>query len=156
MQFVIKKKGIYFQLLMLLSIYSNHFLMLCNHTGMVVPHVFYSCWKLLAFDQIQHDAYCAMVRRRLEATFKLRPVIPIFERNEMTECPRKPRQPTSIGITWNTNPFPGSRHAVSGIGFSSTCVLPPGFLPRGQSILWGGHSSLNQTMLQCLATYLFE
>ena len=27
-------------------------------------------------------------------------MIPIFERNEMTECPIKPRQPTSIGITF--------------------------------------------------------
>ena len=31
--------------------------------------------------------------------------IPIFERNEMSECPRKPRQPTSIGITWDIQPF---------------------------------------------------
>ena len=32
-------------------------------------------------------------------------MIPIFERNEMTECPRKPRQLTSIGITWHIQPF---------------------------------------------------
>ena len=67
---------------MLLRVYSNRFLR--NDTGMVVPRVFPSCWKLLAFDQIQLDAYCAAVWRRFEATFKLRPVIPIFERNEMT------------------------------------------------------------------------
>ena len=61
--------------------------------------------NVLAFDQIQLDAYRAVVWRRFEATFKLRPVIPIFERNEMTECPIKPRQPTSIGITWHIQPF---------------------------------------------------
>ena len=55
-----------------------------------------------------------------------------------------------------SNPFPRSRHAVSRSGFSSARVLPPGFLPRGQSILWGGHSSLNRTMLQCPAAFLFE
>ena len=43
--------------------------------------------------------------RRYEATFKLRPLIPIFERNEITECPRKPQQPTSIGISWHIQPF---------------------------------------------------
>ena len=46
--------------------------------------------NFLAFDQIQLDAHCAVVWRRFEATFKQRPVIHIFERNEMTECPRKP------------------------------------------------------------------
>ena len=90
---------------MLLRVDCNRFLMLRNHTGMVVPRAFHSCWKLLAFDQIQLDAYCAVVWRRFEATFKLRLVIPIFERNEMTECPRKPRQPTSLGITWHIQPF---------------------------------------------------
>ena len=40
---------------------------------------------------------------------------------------------------------------MSRIGFSSACVLPPSFLPRRQSILWGGYSSLNRTTLQCLA-----
>ena len=77
-------------------------MMLCNHTGIVAPCAFHSCWKLLAFDQIQFDTYCAMFWRRFEATFKLQP---IFERNEMNECPRKPRQPTSIGITWQIQPF---------------------------------------------------
>ena len=38
-----KKKRVYFRLLMLLRVYSNHFLR--NHTGMVVKHVFPSCWK---------------------------------------------------------------------------------------------------------------
>ena len=61
--------------------------------------------NFLAFNQIQLDAYHAMVWRRFEATFKLQPVIHIFERNEMTECPIKPRQPTSIGITWHIQPF---------------------------------------------------
>ena len=98
-----KKKRVYFRQLMLLHVYSNRFLR--NHTGKVVPRVFPSGWNLLAFDQIQLDAYCAAVWRRFEATFKLRPVIPIFERNEMTECPIKPRQPTSIGITWHIQPF---------------------------------------------------
>ena len=37
--------------------------------------------NFLAFDHIQLDAYRAVVWRRFEATFKLRPVIPIFERN---------------------------------------------------------------------------
>ena len=85
-----KKKRVDFRPLMLLRVYRNRFLR--NHTGMVVPRVFPSCWKPLAFDQIQLDAYCAAVWRRFEATFKLWPVIPIFKRNEITECPRKPRQ----------------------------------------------------------------
>ena len=102
-QFVIKKKRVYFRLLMIWRVYRNRFLR--NYTGKLVPRVFPSCWKLLAFDQIQLDAYCAAVWRRLEATFKLRPVIPIFERNETTECPIKPRQPTSIGITRHIQPY---------------------------------------------------
>ena len=53
-------------------------------------------------------------------------------------------QQESHGIS---NPFPRSRHAASRIGFSSASVLPLGFLPRVQSVLWGGHSSLNWTML---------
>ena len=80
----LKKKRVYFRPLTSLRVYSNRFLVLRNHTGMVVPHAFHSCWKLLAFDQIQLDACCAVVWRRFKATFKLRPVIPIFERNEMT------------------------------------------------------------------------
>ena len=36
-----KKKRVYFRRLMLLPVYSNHFLH--NHTGKVVPHVFPSC-----------------------------------------------------------------------------------------------------------------
>ena len=84
MQFIIFKKRVYFRPLMLLRVYSDRFLMLRNDTGTVVPRAFHSCWKLLAFDQIQFDAYFAVVWRRFEATFKLWPVIPIFERNEMT------------------------------------------------------------------------
>ena len=61
---------------MLLHVYSNRFYR--NHTGKVVPRVFHSCWKLLAFDQIQLDAYCTAVWRRFEATFKLRSEIPIY------------------------------------------------------------------------------
>ena len=71
--------GRYFRRLMLLRVYSNRFLR--NHMGKVVPCLFPSCWKLLAFNQIQLDAYCVVVWRRFEAIFKLRPVIPIFERN---------------------------------------------------------------------------
>ena len=40
--------------------------------------------NFLAFDQIQLNAYRAVVWRWFEATFKLQQVIPIFERNEMT------------------------------------------------------------------------
>ena len=81
---------------------SNRFLILRNHTGMVI---FFLCWSLFALDQIQLDAYCTVVWRWYEVTFKLRPVIPIFERKEMTECPRKSRQPTSIGIQWHIQPY---------------------------------------------------
>ena len=106
---------------MLLRVYSNHFL--CNHMGMVIPRVFPSCWKLFVFDQIQLDAYCAVVWRLFEATFKLQPVIPIFERNEMTECPRKPRQPTSRGITWHIQPFSTqSARSVSYRFFFCSCA----------------------------------
>ena len=68
-----KEESVYFRRLMLLHVYSNRYLR--NHTGKVVLRVFPSCWKLLAFDQIQLDAYCAAVRRWFEAIFKLRPVI---------------------------------------------------------------------------------
>ena len=149
-----KKKRVYFLQLMLLCVYSNRFLR--NHTGKVVPRVFRSCWKLLAFDQIQLDAYCAVVWRRFETTFNLRPVVPISERNEMSECPWKPRQSTSQGSHVISNPFPRSQHAVSPSGFFSARVLPLGFLPWEQSILCGGHSSLNRTMLQFPAAFLFE
>ena len=108
---------------MLLRVYSNCFLMSRNHTGMVVPRSFHSCWNPLAFDQIQFDAYCAVVRRWFEATFKLQPVIPIFERNEMTEYPRKPRQSTSIGITWHIQPFSTqSAYSVSYRFFFRSCA----------------------------------
>ena len=72
---------------------------------MMILRVFHSCRRLFSLDQMQHDAYCTVVWRRYETTFKLRPVIPIFGRSEMTECPRKPWQPTSIGITWYIQPF---------------------------------------------------
>ena len=54
---------------MILRTYSNRFLMFHNHPGMVVPRAFHSCWKLLAFNQIQLDWYCTVVWR-FEATFK--------------------------------------------------------------------------------------
>ena len=84
--------------------------------GMVAPRAFHSCWRHFALDQIQFDAYCTVVWRWYEATFKLRVMIPIFERNEMNKCPRKPRQPTLIAIKWNIQPFSCSRHAVSRTG----------------------------------------
>ena len=118
------KKHVYFWPLMLLCVYSIRFLMLHNHTGMVVPPAFHSCWKLLTFNQIQLDAYCTVVWRRFEATFKLRPVIPIFERNEMTGCPRKPRQPTSVGISSHIQPFSmQSARSVSNRLFFCSCAF---------------------------------
>ena len=106
---------------MLLRVYRNRFLR--NHMGMVVPCVFPSCWKLLGFDQIQQDAYCTAVWWRFEATFKLQPVIPILERNEMTKCPIKPRQPASIGITWHIQPFSTqSARSVSYRFFFRSCA----------------------------------
>ena len=120
---MIFKKRVYFWPLMLLRVYSNCFLMSRNNMGMVVLRAFHSCWKLPTFDKIQLDAYCAVVWRRFEATFKLRPVIPIFERNEMAECPWKPRQPTSIGITWHIQPFSTqSARSVSYRFFFCSCA----------------------------------
>ena len=81
---------------------------------------------------------------------QLRPVIPIFERNEMTECPRKPQEPTSIGITWHIQPFSTqSAHSVSYRFFSCSCS-------SSRSSSQGTVNSLNQTPLQCLAAFLFE
>ena len=37
--------------------------MLRNHTGIVVPRAFPSCWRLCALDQIQLDAYCTVVKQ---------------------------------------------------------------------------------------------
>ena len=100
--------------------------------------------NFLAFDQIQLDAYRAMVWRRFEATFKLRPVIPVFERNEMTECPIKPRQPTSIGITWHIQPFfTQSARSLVAVFLPLVCFLPV-FFPRDSqfyeedTLLWIG------------------
>ena len=69
-----KRKRVYFWPLMSLSVYGKRFMVLLNHTGMVVPRAFHSWWKLIAFDQIQLDAYCSVVWRRFEATFKLQPM----------------------------------------------------------------------------------
>ena len=44
--------------------YSNRFLMLCNHTGIVGPRAFHLCWRLFDLDQIQLYAYCPVVKRR--------------------------------------------------------------------------------------------
>ena len=108
---------------MSLRVFSHHFLVLCNHTEMVVPRAFHSCWKLLAFDQIQLDACYTVVWRQFEATFKLRLVIPIFERKEMTDCPRKPQRPTSIRIPWHIPPFSTqSARSVSYRLFSRSCA----------------------------------
>ena len=141
---------------MSLGIYSNHFRMLCNHMGMMVLRAFHSCWKFFAFNQIQLDAYCAMVWRRFAITFKLWPMIPIFEWNEMSECPRKPWQPTSIGIIWHIQPFSTQSSCSVSYWFFFRSCASSSFLPSGQSIIWGGHSSLNQTPLQCLVAFLFE
>ena len=118
---------------------------LCNDMGMVVLHAFHSCWKLLAFNQIQLDAYCAVVWKQFEAIFKLRPVIPIFERNEMTKCPRKPWQPTSIGITWHIQPF--STQSVRSVSYQFSfclCASSQFFFPvdsqfyEEDTLLWIG------------------
>ena len=49
---------------MSLRAYSNHFLMLHNHMGMVGPRAFHSGCRLIALDQIQLYAYCIVVKRR--------------------------------------------------------------------------------------------
>ena len=76
--------------------------------------------NFLAFDQIQLDAHRAVVWRRFEATFKLRPVISIFERNEMTECPYKT---TTTNLNRNHMAYPTLFHAVG-----AQCLVA-GFLP---------------------------
>ena len=65
---------------MSLRTWSNCFLMLRNHTGMVILRAFHTCWKLFALDQIQLDEFCTVVWRLYEASFKLQPVIPVFEK----------------------------------------------------------------------------
>ena len=47
---------------MSLRTYSNRFLMLHNHMGMVVLHLFHSCWRLFTLHQIQLYVYCTMVK----------------------------------------------------------------------------------------------
>ena len=44
-QFGIFKKHVYFWPLISLCVYRNRFLMIRNHTGMVVLYAFHSCWK---------------------------------------------------------------------------------------------------------------
>ena len=66
---------------------------------MMILRAFHSCWRLFTLDRVHLDAYCT------QTTFKLRPVMPTLERNEMTECPRKSLLPTLIRITWHIHPF---------------------------------------------------
>ena len=47
---------------MSLRAYSNRFLMLRNHTGIVAPRAFHSCWRLFALDQMQFYAYWTVVK----------------------------------------------------------------------------------------------
>ena len=123
--------------------------MLRNHMRIVILRTFHSCWRLFTLDQIRLDAHCTVVWRWYTATFKLWLVIPNFERNEMIECPRKPRQLTSIGITWHIQPFfPRSRHAVCTqclllVFLPLLCLLPAFFLGDSQfyveeTLLWIG------------------
>ena len=54
---------------MSLRTYSKRFLMLRNHTVMLVPRTFHSCWKLFALDKIQLYAYCIVVKRRFSKLY---------------------------------------------------------------------------------------
>ena len=54
---------------MSLRAYSNRFLMLRNHTGMVVPRAFHSCWRPFALDQIQLDTYSSVFKLRFSILF---------------------------------------------------------------------------------------
>ena len=106
---------------MLLRVFSNRFLR--NHTGKVVPRIFPSCWKLSRFRP--NPTWCVSRRglKKIWGNFQTAAIIPIFERNEMTECPIKPRQPTSIGITWHIQPFSTqSARSVSKRFFFRSCA----------------------------------
>ena len=92
---------------MSLCVYS---IRLCNHTGMVVLCAFHSCWRLFTFNQIQLDAYCAVVWRWFEATFKLRPGIPIFEK-KVNDWVSKKTMTTNLNR--NHMAYPTLFHAVS-------------------------------------------
>ena len=139
-----------------LHVYSNCFLMLHNHTEMVVLRAFHSYWRLFTLDRIQFDAYCATIWRQYDATFKLRPVIPIFERNEMTECPRKPWQTTPIGITWHIQPL--SMQSARGVlyrFFFRSCAFSQFFsqgtvnsMRRTLLLLYYGNHSRRRTTLE--------
>ena len=63
-QFMIFLKYVYFRSSMSLCAYSNRFLMLRNHSWIMVSRAFHSCWRLFALDQIQLYAYCTVVKRR--------------------------------------------------------------------------------------------
>ena len=66
---------------------------------------------------------------------------------------------TTTNLGRNHMAYPTLFHAVGTqclVAVFLPLMLPPGLLPRGQSILWGGHSSLNRTMLKCPAAFLFE
>ena len=84
----------------------------CNNRegeGEIFSPISISCNSRLLLSSADGQMYQDVIFPR-HTTFKLRPVIPIFERNEMTEFLRKPRQPTSIGIIWHIRPL---FHAVS-------------------------------------------
>ena len=63
MQFAIFLKCVYFRALTSLRACSNRFLMLRNHTRMVILRAFHSCWRLFALERqtsyiILKDAIC--------------------------------------------------------------------------------------------------
>ena len=136
---------------MLLRAYSNRFLR--NHAGKVVLRVFPSCWKLSCFRP--NPTWCISRRglKTIWGNFLTAASDSYFwkKRNDWVSY-----KTTTTNLNRNHMAYPTLFHAVSERFFSSACVLPPSFLPRGQSILWRGYSSLNWTMLQCPAAFLFE
>ena len=56
-------------------------------------------------DQMQHEASWTVVWRRWKSLFKHRSVMLNFKTKEMTESPRNPQHPNSIGITLHVYPF---------------------------------------------------
>ena len=149
------KKRVYFRRLMLLRVYSNRFLR--NHTGKVIPRVLPSCWKLSRFRPNPTWCISRRVLKTIRGNFQTAASDSYFwkKRNDWVSY-----KTTTTNLNRNHMAYPTLFHAVSTqwlvAVFSSARVLPPGFLPKGQSILWGGHSSLNRTMLQCPAAFPFE
>ena len=74
MLFVIFIKRVYFRPLMSLHAYSNRFWTLSNHTGMVVPRAFHSCWK---FHIQLNPTWCRLHRglKTIRVNFQTKPVI---------------------------------------------------------------------------------